>query len=255
MAFDANDLSPHEQFVVDRTRNGEVADFSPMSTADGGKPSVRAGFIRKFLLELEAEWPVRTPGVRLKGARIEGVLDLTDCSGAGGAGLPSLSLEGCDLAEAVDLSWARVARVALRACRIRKLTAPHAVIDGELDLSSTAPLEAAGAAVKPDVDAFLPATYYLHAQRVRRWLLEQTSPLFREVDFLLTPAALGPAPLGHGGGDNSMNSPWATLGMPAMTFTAIHRTSTAKNDMIAMIPFQRSSRTRIAVATPRSWWS
>lgn len=145
MAFDANDLSPHEQFVVDRTRNGEVADFSPMSTADGGKPAVRAGFIRKLLLELEADWPVRSPGVRLKGARIEGVVDLTDCSGAGGAGLPSLSLEGCDIGEAVDLSRARVARLALRSCRIRKLTAPHAAIDGELDLSNAAPHGGAGA--------------------------------------------------------------------------------------------------------------
>lgn len=82
----------------------------------------------------------------------------------------------------------------------------------------TASLEAAGLDVKPDIDVFVPATYYLQAQRVRRWLLESALPLFDAVDFLYTPAALGPAPLGHGGGDNSMNSPWATVGMPTITF-------------------------------------
>lgn len=82
----------------------------------------------------------------------------------------------------------------------------------------TASLLADGVEVKPDPDAFIPATYYLHAQRVRRWLLEGARGMFGEVDFLFTPASLGPAPLGHGGGDNSMNSPWATVGMPALTF-------------------------------------
>lgn len=82
----------------------------------------------------------------------------------------------------------------------------------------TAALAAQGLDVKPDVDAFIPATYYLQAQRVRRWLFNAVMPLFEQVDFLLTPASIEPAPPGHGGGDNSMNSPWATVGMPALTF-------------------------------------
>ncbi len=82
----------------------------------------------------------------------------------------------------------------------------------------TAALLADGVDVKPDPDAFIPATYYLHAQRVRRWLMEGARGMFGDVDFLYTPASLGPAPLGHGGGDNSMNSPWATVGMPTITF-------------------------------------
>jgi hypothetical protein len=90
MAFDANDLAPHEQFVVDRTGDGEIADFTTMAGPDGVKPAIRAGFLRKLLLGLEPNWPVRMPGVRVKGARIEGALDLSDCSGAGGAGLPAL---------------------------------------------------------------------------------------------------------------------------------------------------------------------
>lgn len=82
----------------------------------------------------------------------------------------------------------------------------------------TAALLADGKEVKPDPDELIPATYYLHAQRIRRWLRDGAQGMFGEVDFLYTPASLGPAPLGHGGGDNSMNSPWATVGMPAITF-------------------------------------
>src|SRR5690348_16617469 len=114
MAFDANDLSPHEHFVVERTRAGEIADFSPMAGPGGAKPVVRAGFIRKLMLELDPAWNVRTPGVRIKAARIEGALDLTDCSGAGGAGLPALALVECDIPDLVDLSHARLARLSFK---------------------------------------------------------------------------------------------------------------------------------------------
>jgi len=138
MAFDANDLSPHEQFVLDRTRDGEIADFSAIGGSS--KPAIRAGFLRKLLLGLDSGWPVRTPGVRLKGVRIEGALDLTDCAGAGGAGLPALALIACDIPEPIDLSHARLARVSLRDSRLRLLIADESAIDGELDLAGVAPL-------------------------------------------------------------------------------------------------------------------
>lgn len=140
MAFDANDLSPHEHFVVERTRSGEVADFTPMAGAGGAKPAVRAGFLRKLMLGLDESWAVRTPGVRIKGARIEGALDLTDCSGAGGAGLPALALVECDIPEAVDLSHARLARLSLRGSKFTRLVAVETEIGGELDLCEISPL-------------------------------------------------------------------------------------------------------------------
>ena len=162
MAFDANDLSPHEQFVLDRTRDGEIADFSAIGGAS--KPAIRAGFLRKLLLGLDSGWPVRTPGVRLKGVRIEGALDLTDCTGAGGAGLPALALIACDISEPIDLSHARLARVSLRDSRLRLLIADEGAIDGELDLAGVAPLAGdpgtetlririRGARIDGDVDA------------------------------------------------------------------------------------------------------
>jgi hypothetical protein len=140
MAFDANDLSPHEHFVVERTRAGEVADFTPMAGPGGSKPAVRAGFLRKLMLGLDESWAVRTPGVRIKGGRIEGALDLTDCSGAGGAGLPALALVECDIPELVDVSHARLARLSLRGSKLARLVAVEAEIGGEVDLCDVAPL-------------------------------------------------------------------------------------------------------------------
>lgn len=140
MAFDANDLTPHEHFVVERTRAGEIADFTPMAGPEGAKPPVRAGFLRKLILGVDETWTVRTPGVRLKGARIEGALDLTDCTGTGGEGLPALVLADCEIAEPVDVSHARLARLSLRGSRLSRLAAAQTDIGGELDLCNTAPI-------------------------------------------------------------------------------------------------------------------
>lgn len=134
MAFDANDLSPHEHLVVERTRLGEVADFSAAGL--DAKPAIRAGFLRKMLLGLAPDWPVRGPGVRIKGALVEGALDLTDCSGEG---LPALALEACDIPEPVDVSHSRLARLSFEGSRMRRLVSVEASIDGELNLAFVRP--------------------------------------------------------------------------------------------------------------------
>lgn len=136
MAFDANDLSPHEHFVVERTNAGEIADFTTMAGPGGAKPIVRAGFLRKLLLGLDQSWTIRTPGVRIKGARIEGALDLTDCSGEG---LPALSLVECEIPETVDLSHARLARVSFAGSSMSRLVAIQSDIQGEVNLNFVAP--------------------------------------------------------------------------------------------------------------------
>lgn len=79
-------------------------------------------------------------------------------------------------------------------------------------------LQAAGVAVEPALDALLPASHYVQAQRLRRWLFDSLAPLFDQVDYLLTPAAVEEPPLGHVVGDNRMNSPWAVVGVPSLTF-------------------------------------
>jgi hypothetical protein len=144
MAFDADDLTPFETHVMTRTRDGEIADFAPMTQPDGAKPTLRAGFLRRLLLGLNPDWPVLMPGVRIRGARIEGVLDLSDCAGAGGAGLPALELLDCEIPEPIDLRHARLARLALDGSKLTRLAAQHARFDGPVSVHAIAAARADG---------------------------------------------------------------------------------------------------------------
>jgi hypothetical protein len=134
MAFDASDLTPHEHFVVDRTRAGEVADFTPMAGPGGAKPVVRAGFLRKLLLQIDQNWEIAAPGVRIKAARIDGALDLSHC-----ANVPPLALIACEFGEPIDVSHARIARLSLLASTLPALVADHAEFGGSLNLAELRP--------------------------------------------------------------------------------------------------------------------
>jgi Asp-tRNA(Asn)/Glu-tRNA(Gln) amidotransferase A subunit family amidase len=49
-------------------------------------------------------------------------------------------------------------------------------------------------------------------------IARRTETAFQDVDFILTPAATGPAPAGFDStGDPSMNAPWTAIGAPAIT--------------------------------------
>ncbi len=136
--FDPSILRDAEAEVIARTARGETAIFS-----DAERPVLRAAFLRHLLLGLPAPvdaWPIRLPGVRIRGARIEETLDLADCAGPGGMGLPALALEGCEIAALVDLTNARLARLSLRDSRIGEIRARGVRIDGACDVSFVAPL-------------------------------------------------------------------------------------------------------------------
>jgi aspartyl-tRNA(Asn)/glutamyl-tRNA(Gln) amidotransferase subunit A len=61
----------------------------------------------------------------------------------------------------------------------------------------------------------LPATYYLQAQRVRRWLKDKVNESMEGFDAILTATAPGAAPLDTSiSGDASLLQPWSTLGNP-----------------------------------------
>lgn len=139
LSFDPTMLRDAEAEVITRTARGEIAAFPEAAFPTTGRPVVRAAFLRHLLLGLEA-WPIRLPGVRIRGARIEGTLDLADCAGPGGAGVPALALEGCEIAEPVDLTNARLARVSLCDSRIGEVRARGVRIDGSFDFSRVVPL-------------------------------------------------------------------------------------------------------------------
>jgi len=129
--FDPAVLLDAEAEVIARTAKGEVAVFP-----EAERPVLRAAFLRHLLLKLSPdEWPVRLPGVRIHGARIEGTLDLADS-----VGLPGLALEACEFAAPVDLTNARVARLSLRDSRIGEVRARGLRVEGVLDVAGVAPL-------------------------------------------------------------------------------------------------------------------
>jgi hypothetical protein len=135
--FDPAVLLDAEAEVVARTGKGEIADFSAPR-----RPIIRAAFLRHLLLGLDAvpaPWPICLPGVRIGGACIEGVLDLADCAGPAGSGLPGFALEHCDIADPIDLTNARLARLSLRGSRIGEVRARGLRVDGCLDVSGLAP--------------------------------------------------------------------------------------------------------------------
>ncbi len=138
LIFDPAVLLDAEAEVIARTACGEIATF-----AGAPMPVLRAGFLRHLLLSLPTPlepWPVRLPGVRIRGACIDGLLDLADCAGPSGAGLPALTLEACDIAAPIDLTNARLARLSLRDSRIGEVSARGLRVDGSLDVSGVAPL-------------------------------------------------------------------------------------------------------------------
>ena len=99
LTFDPAVLLDAEAVVIARVARGEVATF-----AGTPPPVLRAAFLRYLLLGLPVgppgavaaePWAVRLPGIRIRGARIEDALDLADCAGPAGAGLPGLALEAC----------------------------------------------------------------------------------------------------------------------------------------------------------------
>ena len=66
--------------------------------------------------------------------------------------------------------------------------------------------------------SLIPGVYYIQAVRIQRQFREDMAELFQHVDFLLMPAAPGPAPRDlTTTGDPSFNSPASFAGLPAIT--------------------------------------
>ncbi len=64
----------------------------------------------------------------------------------------------------------------------------------------------------------LPATYYLQAQRIRRWLRDMVNESMLPFDAILMATAPGPAPKDlASSGDWSLLTPWSHLGNPAIS--------------------------------------
>ncbi len=137
-------LLPAEQTIVAAAERG---DWAELSDKPEDERRVRASFLRDLLLGLpvvgdgDGSRPcsVRLPGVRVRGARVEGALNLADCAGPEGGGLPGLALEDCDIGAKINLANARLARMSLRGSRIGEVRMRGAQLDGPFDFSAARP--------------------------------------------------------------------------------------------------------------------
>ncbi|HXR87679.1 MAG TPA: hypothetical protein VN728_11930 [Stellaceae bacterium] len=117
-------LSDTEQSARDRILTGEVADF----TGAAEKPLLRASFLDSLAIAA----PPR--GIRVRHARIDGALDLSDAS------LPALALNDCDIAAPLLLDGARLGRLSIAGSRHAGLRARAASIEGQVDFAGAKPL-------------------------------------------------------------------------------------------------------------------
>ena len=142
MAFDANDLSPHEHFVVERTRAGEIADFSPWAARAGpNRPCARAFCASSCLrLEPDAGGAARPASAsRARASKARSTLPIVQgpagaCRWSNAKSPKPVGSEPCAAGAAVACEQPHVAA----------LTAAQAQIGGELDLSGVAPIGAPG---------------------------------------------------------------------------------------------------------------
>ena len=99
----------------------------------GVSPTIRATVLRRLLVDDDG-WPVHARGVQLNGITISGRLDLE------GATLRCpLRLEDCDLDQSgeINLRYATVSLLVLKACRLGGLTGDSLVVTKELDLAES----------------------------------------------------------------------------------------------------------------------
>ena len=128
-------LTPLEQEIVDSAATGDLVnrgegpfDLATMQTWTEER-TVHVAVLRHLLVA--GQWPVHAKGVRLRGVKISGLLDLE------GATLRCpLSLDSCylDSDDPVCLDRATASRVALTGCQLAGLTASM-LTAGQIDLS------------------------------------------------------------------------------------------------------------------------
>ena len=128
-------VAPLEEEMRARAATGELLDCGagpfdlPAMQAWGEERTVRAAVLRDLLVG--GQWPVHAKGVRLRGMKISGLLDLE------GATLRCpLSLDSCylDADDPACLDHATASRVALTGCQLAGLTATALTV-AQLDLS------------------------------------------------------------------------------------------------------------------------
>lgn len=127
---DFEPLSEAEKKLAEATRTGEGCILGRHLPDNGStRITIRAGVLRFLALGGDDITPVHETGVRLRGAFIEGELDLSN------AALPfDLTLECCRFDSSVSMYGARGQTINLNECYLNGFTADRLLLDGGLFL-------------------------------------------------------------------------------------------------------------------------
>ncbi|MEO1609052.1 MAG: hypothetical protein AAFR90_06830 [Pseudomonadota bacterium] len=132
-----------ERHVENCINENKPADFTLQDAIDqfGTQPLLRAANLREIFFGLDLDKSRGRSGMRIKGACIQGALNLAGASGRGGTALPGLSLISCHVEEIIDVTDSRLFSLILQDTAIIGLEARGVIIDGELDISRVHPME------------------------------------------------------------------------------------------------------------------
>ncbi|GAA0359383.1 hypothetical protein NE235_17190 [Actinoallomurus spadix] len=127
-------LTPSERRLWDAYPTGTLLSLGDGRPPRTGAPqrTIRAEVISALLLGAREAAPGHVPAVRLRGARVTGVLDVS-----GGEVGCELRLEHCVLEERPDFSNARARQMRLNACAFPGLDGGGLQVDGYLSLSES----------------------------------------------------------------------------------------------------------------------
>ena len=130
-----------EQALIAALREGAWADLTLAPGYDAAlKPVVPALFLRDMLLGLDSRVAGLPSGLRVRGVRVEGDLDLADCTAPGGGGFGVIALEQCDFSGRIDITNAELSRFSIRQSRFRELWGEGVKVSGDFDFREASPL-------------------------------------------------------------------------------------------------------------------
>lgn len=133
-----------EQALIAALRAGVWADLTQAPGYDVEvKPVVPARFLRDMLLGLDSRVAGLPSGLRIRGVRVEGDLDLADCTAPGGGGFGVVALEQCDFTGRIDITNADLSRFSIRQSRFRELWGEGVKVSGDFDFRGAVPLPSA----------------------------------------------------------------------------------------------------------------
>jgi hypothetical protein len=139
---------------------GEWADLTlDTGYAPDRKPILSVAFLTKLLLGSDPRAPLLPFGVRIRGARLDGELNLADCFGPYGGSFGVLALEECDLPGRVTVSNTDFSRLSIRKSRFREFWGEGTRIKADFDFRETSPLPAIDASMTGSAFLWLRGTH------------------------------------------------------------------------------------------------